>query len=240
MKVLKGKTSKITQHISCMIEAGASNNLPMGIVINRTTVTPNKSKQVPVALLNTNSYYVWIWQPLFAIDIVEGEDCPWDYQPVMSHGGNQIKVSFCPVPSSEVQEKILLASISNTTETSDLTKSSMKESGEKSKFGPWPQFDSHDFDFRKELDWLPFLVNTGEVELTKVQKQWFLELIYDHQSMFPLCDEDLGLCDHLKHTIPTTMDKSVYLPHCTILVQLQTEVCKCLNTWLQQGIIHPS
>ena len=58
--------------------------------------------------------------------------------------------------------------------------------------------------------------------------------------MFFSCDEDLGLCDHLRHTIPTTMDKPVYLPHHTILVQLQTEVCKCLDTWLKQGIIHPS
>ena len=35
MKVLKGKTSKITQRLSCMIEARASNNLPMGIVVNQ-------------------------------------------------------------------------------------------------------------------------------------------------------------------------------------------------------------
>ena len=34
--------------------------------------------------------------------------------------------------------------------------------------------------------------------------------------------------------------KPVYLPHRTIPVQLQTEVCKCLDTWLKQGIIHPS
>ena len=58
--------------------------------------------------------------------------------------------------------------------------------------------------------------------------------------VFSLCDEDLGLCDHLKHTIPTTMDKPVYLPHRTIPVQLQTEVWKCLDTWLHQGIIRPS
>ena len=78
------------------------------------------------------------------------------------------------------------------------------------------------------------------MELTKAQQRWFLELIYDHQSMFSLCDEDLGLCDHLKHTITTTTDKPVYLPHHTILVQLQTEVRKCLDMWLKQGIIHPS
>ena len=58
--------------------------------------------------------------------------------------------------------------------------------------------------------------------------------------MFSLCDEDLSLCDQLKHTILTTMDKPVYLPHCTILVQLQTEVCKCLDTWLKQSIFRPS
>ena len=53
-------------------------------------------------------------------------------------------------------------------------------------------------------------------------------------------DEDLGLCDWLKHTIPTTMDKPIYLPHQTIPVQLQMEVWDCLDTWLQQGIIRPS
>ena len=64
--------------------------------------------------------------------------------------------------------------------------------------------------------------------------------MYDHQSVFSLCDEDLGLCDCLKHTILTTMSKPIYLPHHTIPVQLQTEVRKCLDMWLKQGIICPS
>ena len=34
--------------------------------------------------------------------------------------------------------------------------------------------------------------------------------------------------------------KPVYLPHHMIPVQLQTEVHKCLDTWLKQGIICPS
>ena len=37
-----------------------------------------------------------------------------------------------------------------------------------------------------------------------------------------------------------TLDKPVYLLHCTIPPQLQGEVCKRLDTWLQQGIIRPS
>ena len=78
------------------------------------------------------------------------------------------------------------------------------------------------------------------MELSPSQQKQFLELIYDHQGVFSLCDEDLGLCDCLKHTIPTTTMKPVYLPHHTIPVQLQTEVHKCLDTWLKQGIIRPS
>ena len=75
--------------------------------------------------------------------------------------------------------------------------------------------------------------------MSKSQQKRFLELIYDHQSIFSLSDEDLGLCDHLKHRIPTTTDKSIYLPHHTILVQLQAEVRKCLDSWLRQGVIRP-
>ena len=74
----------------------------------------------------------------------------------------------------------------------------------------------------------------------KAQQVMFLELIYNNQNVFSLCDEDLGLCDCLKHTIPTTRDKPVYLPHHTIPVQLQAEVRKCLDAWLRQGIIPPS
>ena len=73
----------------------------------------------------------------------------------MSHDGNQIKVSFCPVPSQEIHEEILSASINNTTDTDDSNKSNKsakKESGKRSKFGPRPQFDSPNFDFKKELD----------------------------------------------------------------------------------------
>ena len=80
MKVVQGRTSRITRQLSCMVEARACNNLPRGIVVNRTMFTPNKNKRVPVSLVNTNTYNVWICQTLLAADIVEAEDCPWDYQ----------------------------------------------------------------------------------------------------------------------------------------------------------------
>ena len=239
MKVVHGKTNKVTQRLSCMVEARACHNLPRGIVVNRTMVTPRKNKQIPIALMNTNSYNVWIRQPLLAADIVEAEDCPWDYQTSMSRDGGQINISFCPVPSTEVQAEISAISV-NTAETGnnpELTTNT--EGGERPKFGSQPDFNRN-FDFDKELGRLPFPVNMGKVEMTESQKKQFIRLIYDHQSIFSLCDEDLSLCDHLKHTIPTTMDKPIYLPHRTIPVQLQAEVHKCLETWLKQGIIRPS
>ena len=63
--------------------------------------------------MNTNTYNVWIRQPLLAADIVEAKDCPWDYQLIMSHDGNNIKISFCPVPSTEVQAEIAGVSVTD-------------------------------------------------------------------------------------------------------------------------------
>ena len=64
----------------------------MGVMVNRTMVTPTKSKAVPVTLLNTNSYNVWIWQSLLAADIVEVEHCPWDFHSTMFCDGDQVQV----------------------------------------------------------------------------------------------------------------------------------------------------
>ena len=83
-------------------------------------------------------------------------------------------------------------------------------------------------------------LNLGDVHLEKEDKARFIDLIYSNQEVFSLHDEDLGYCNKLTHTIPTSTNKPVYLPHRTIPRQLQGEVCKCLNTWLCQGIIRPS
>ena len=119
-------------------------------------------------------------------------------------------------------------------------KNESKTHREKPKFGPPLDFDSSSYNFKEELSRLPFPVNMGDVEMSFEQQKQFLNLIYDHQTVFSLHDKDLGLCDRLKHTILTTTDKPIYLPHQTIPVQLQTEVWDCLDTWLQQGIIRPS
>ena len=98
---------------------------------------------------------------------------------------------------------------------------------EQPKFGPRPDTSSADFDFKTELERLPFTINIGEAPLSREQQSRFIDLIYDNQEVFSLYDGDLGFCDALKHSIPTTTDKPVYLPHRQIPVQLQQEVRKC-------------
>ena len=116
-------------------------------------------------------------------------------------------------------------------------KNKFKEKDEKPSFGIRPNTKNPEFDFKKELEQLPFELNIGDAPLTHEQQARLINVIYDHTEVFSLFDGDLGFCDILKHSIPTTTDKPVYLPHWQIPVQLQSEVRKCLDNWLKQGII---
>ena len=78
---------------------------------------------------------------------------------------------------------------------------------------------------KKELERLPFELNIGDAPLTRDQQARLIDVIYSHTEVFSLFDGDLGFCDVLKHSIPTTTDKPVYLPHrqipCTITIRGQ-------------------
>ena len=103
------------------------------MVVNRTIVSPKMSKQVPVMLMNTNGYNVWIRQPLLAADLVMVEHYPWDYQPSMSREGDEVTVSFHPVLSPEVQEDILSSAINNNSQDHGNVKD---ETSKRATFGP--------------------------------------------------------------------------------------------------------
>ena len=83
---------------------------------------------------------------------------------------------------------------------------------------------------KKELERLPFELNIEDTPLTREQQAHLINMIYDHTEVISLFDRDLGW----------KMEKPVYLPHRQIPVQLQSEVRKCLDNWLKQGIICPS
>ena len=84
--------------------------------------------------MNTNSYNIWIQQPLLAADVIEAEHCPWDYQSFLSHKGDELKATFHPVPTPEVQEEIISPVVNNTDKSDQSSKS--EEQGESPKFEP--------------------------------------------------------------------------------------------------------
>ena len=139
-------------------------------------------------------------------------------------------VKFQQVPPEHLREEIFSQAAEmfgpNKTNKDEKTKTKEKEKGsdphttpkdsadqEPPKFGPHPDTSSADFDFKTELECLPFTINIGEAPLSREQQSRFIDLIYDYKEVFPLYDGDLGFCNILNHSIHTTTDKPVYLPH---------------------------
>ena len=83
-KVVIGKTQEKLPRGSYMVEATDDDNLPCGVSVNHTYVNPTKAKQVSVILLNTNTYNVWIRQPLYAATIWDVDLKDWDYEPIIT------------------------------------------------------------------------------------------------------------------------------------------------------------
>ena len=220
--------------MTCLVEQAQHHNLPPGIVINRCVAT-TKARSVPVILVNTNRQNVWIQQPLLAAELFGTDQVEEiEHRANMERKGDNIQISFSPV----APDSIRVRSEQVETATPDIEPPA---SNEKPSFGPRPDMESENFDFKAEIDCLPFKLNIGTtVEMTCEQQSRFINIIYDHPEVFSLHDEDLGFCNKIKHTIPMTLDRPVYLPHCTIPPQLLGEVHKFLDTWLRQGIIRPS
>ena len=102
-------------------------------------------------------------------------------------------------------------------------------------FGPCPNTDAADFDFQKEVEHLPFKLNLGDILLDKEHQARFINLIHSNQEVFSLRDEDLGYCDKLTHTIPTSINKPVYLPHRTILGSFRERCANVLTPGFAKG-----
>ena len=229
-----GQTSKIPSRLTCLVEQAQHHNLPPGIVINRCVAT-TKARSVPVILVNTNRQNVWIWQPLLTAELFGTDQVEEiEHRADMERQGDSIQISFSPVATNYI--RVRSEQIKTVTPNID-----PPTSNEKPSFGPRPDVESKHYDFKAEIDCLPFKLNMGTtVEMTREQQSQFINIIYDHPEVFSLHDEDLSFCNKIKHTIPMTLDRPVYLPHCTIPPQLLGEVCKCLDTSLRQGIIRPS
>ena len=229
-----GNNTRIPGGTPCLTDTAAVNNLLQGISVNHC-LTHHKGSVVPVILINKKKH-IWIWQSLLPAEIFWVEHLPWDYGVELHQEGDIIKVVFQPLPMADIT-----ASVKVVQDEPDQMLSKEVSQEPHPTFGPCPNTKVADFNFEKEVEHLPFKLNLGDIPLDKEHQAKFIDLIYSNQGVFSLHDEDLGYCDQLNHTILTSTNKPVYLPHRTIpRRQLQGEVCKCLNTWLCQGIIHPS
>ena len=99
-KVVVGRTQDKLPKGSYMVKATDDDNLPCGVSVNHTYISPTKSRQVSVILLNTNTYNVWICQPLYAANIWDVDLKDWGYEPTFTKDVNsntvEINVRVCP------------------------------------------------------------------------------------------------------------------------------------------------
>ena len=279
-KIIYGKNKKGKKgrkRGNMMLQKSRYSNMPAGLELNECLIGI-KTKRIPVILINTNSYNVWIRKVYLAADMCEVDVQEWENEitldmvesnkvtvnirrVVPEHLKEQVEKQYKEevrqargdVELDEVEENCNISSTEeqnsndeeqssdhNCESSNNDQKTSKSESEEIPSFKERPDVESNDFDFKKCIEDLPFKMNIGEVDLSLEQQKRLINMIYDHEKVFSLHDGDLGYCDVIKHTIPTTTDKPVYLAHRSIPPQLQTEVRKCLDTWIKQGIIRPS
>ena len=133
-----------------------------------------------------------------------------EHRASMERKRDDINISFSPVTPETIRAQLEQIEATPSNITSPI-------SCEKPSFGPRPDVNAVDFDFQAEINHLPFKLNMGtEAKMTHDQQSQFINLIYDHSEVFSLHYENLGLGNRIKHTIPVTSDRPVYLLHCTI------------------------
>ena len=108
-KVVVGRTQGKLPKGSYMVEVMDDNNLPCGVGINHTYVNPTKSRQVLPILLNTNSYNMSIWQPLYIATIRDIKLKDWEYKPIMTKDkdSDTVEIKLQQVPPEDLHEEIL-------------------------------------------------------------------------------------------------------------------------------------
>ena len=102
---LLGHTTKIHPKAVCLVEQAKHHNLPQGIVVNRC-VAKVKSRSVPVILINTTKWNVWLWQPLLAADLYTAEYHPVEHRANMEVKGDDVNISFLPVVPDTIRVQV--------------------------------------------------------------------------------------------------------------------------------------
>ena len=108
-KVVVGRTQDKLPKGLYMVEATDDDNLPCGVSVNHTYVSPTKSRQVLVILINTNIYNVWIHQLLYATAKWDIDLKDWEYEPIMTKDkdSDTVEIKLQQVPPEDLCEEIL-------------------------------------------------------------------------------------------------------------------------------------
>ena len=92
-----GHTNELLPRITCLVEQVEHHNLPLGIVINWCVAIP-KTMTLPVIIINSNRYNVWVRQPLLAAKLYDSECNKIEYRATMDQKGDNVSIGFQPVP----------------------------------------------------------------------------------------------------------------------------------------------
>ena len=90
-----GCTNKLPPRTTCLVEQAEHHNLPLGIVVNWCVTIP-KARAIPIIIINTNKYNVWVTQPLLAAELHDAECDQIEYSATMDWEGENIKIRFQP------------------------------------------------------------------------------------------------------------------------------------------------
>ena len=126
-----------------------------------------KARRVPVILINTTDQNIWVRQPLLATELFEVEVEPQQYCTEFNHKGDEISISFQLAPPHEGQEQV-----ENNAEEVEENMDPPKEKDipvECPKFGERPD-TGNAYDFKTEIEQIPFKFNLGDAPFTKGQK----------------------------------------------------------------------
>ena len=110
---------------------------------------------MPVILINTTKWNVWLGQPLLATKLYTVEYHPVEHRADMEIKEDDVNLSFLPV----VPNTIRVQSEQVETRPKGI---SPPDSSERPVFGPRPDTQATDFDFGAEIQCLHFKLDFGE------------------------------------------------------------------------------
>ena len=75
------------------MEQAEHHNLPFGIVVNWGVAIP-RARPIPIIIINTNKFNVWVRQPFLAAKLYDAECDQIEYRATMGWGETASKLGF--------------------------------------------------------------------------------------------------------------------------------------------------